>query len=109
MANTIGIDFDDDLREINDDIGQAFTWPATNGSNYTAQIDAVTEAREFPDTGAGWLSDDALTIVVRTSLFTSGTPQKGDKILYRGGTYRIARKRDDAIAEAITLWCEEIT
>ena len=102
MGNTLGIDFDTDAREIEQDAGAEITW---NGANYPAVVSEPMQARDYEDDGSGHYVTRLITVSVRRAVI-GNTIAIGDKITYDGTQYRIEDKTGDTEHAAHLLHCK---
>lgn len=95
---------DADLDTIIAEFPQSFTF---GGTSYVCAADDITEGRNPAE--AGVFADDALTLHVRTALFTGTRPVSGNKITYSSRTFRIVSVFTSVDDNMLRLTCEEET
>lgn len=101
----LGIDWDADLEQITDDLAATVTF---SGTNYSCIVGAVSNAANLAGI-EGPLAEDAVVVVLRTSLISGTRPTVNDTITTGGVVYRIVRVETDEADAALNLYCEEKT
>lgn len=84
MSNTLGIDFEFDQIEQENDWGQTIIH---NGCKLAAVVSLPTESRSFEPDGSGYFISRVLVVSIRKSLI--GAVSIGEKLTYEGDEYRI--------------------
>ncbi len=94
---------DADALAIIADYPQSFVWKT---GTYVCVADDMTVSRRLGD--AGVFGENALTLHVRTALFTT-RPRAGELVTYLSKSFRIASVRTSPDNLVLTISCEEIT
>jgi len=104
MANTLGIDYEADHKELEADRGLTVTY---GGVDYSAIVSLPRESREYESDGSGYYVARSLMVTIRMSL-VSGI-SVGEKITYDGTQYRIAEIMQESDTGIYHLTCEGLS
>ena len=102
MANTLGIDFAADHKEMEDDLGNVITW---NGASYPCVAQAVTEGQAWESDGSGYYVTRILAFSARVASIGT-TIATGDKVTFLGDQYRIIDKQKSQDGTLYRFTCE---
>jgi hypothetical protein len=102
MANTLGIDFDADNKEIEQDLGNVIKW---HGKTYPAATSIPTVGRVYEDDGSGYYIMRHMICSVRRSVIGT-TIAQGDEIEYDGNVYRVESKSYDTESASHVMTCK---
>lgn len=97
-------DFDNDLKEVTEDIGASIIYKS---NAYSVVVSGLSNAYQEGET-QGYFPDINLEVVIRQSLLTTA-PLIRETLTYNGKVYRIVRVEADREPQAYTLTVKEAT
>ena len=102
MSNTLGIDYDADSKEIEQDQGSVIKW---KGKTYAATTSIPTVGRVYEDDGSGYYIMRHMICSLRKSIIGTKIAQ-GDEIEYDGNVYRVESKAYDTESASHVMTCK---
>ena len=100
--NTLGLDYDADSKEIEQDLGSVIKW---HGKTYAATTSIPTEGRVYEDDGSGFYIMRHMICSVRRNVIGTKIAQ-GEEIEYDGNVYRIESIAYDTESASHVMTCK---